>query len=168
VLDAIRIAGRWVKCSLLDRLTARTVGEHPPSRHHLVRDFCRWAHWRNRKGELCVSSARVALKRIEAQGLVRLPPPLVRPGAGAPGRLRDDGQPLPPLPKLPKSLDQIPNLRISLIADHQDPQHLIWNRLISRQHPLQGAPLVGTQLRYLLMVEGVKPLSCPFPLTKHQ
>jgi hypothetical protein len=151
VLDAIRIAGRWVKRSLLDRLSARTLGPNPPSRHRLVQEFCRWAHWRNRQGELCVSSAGAGLKRLEEQGLVRLPPPLVRTGAGAQGRLRDDGQPLPPLPNLPKSSDRIPRLRVSLIADHQDPQHLLWNRLISRQHPLKDAPLVGTQLRYLIL-----------------
>ncbi len=29
-----------------------------------------------------------------------------------------------------------------------------WNRLISRQHPLRGAPLTGTQLRYLILAGG--------------
>ena len=31
-----------------------------------------------------------------------------------------------------------------------DGQHLLWNRLIRREHPLKGAPLVGAQLRYLI------------------
>jgi hypothetical protein len=56
---------------------------------------------------------------------------------------------LPPLPKLTEAA--ISQLRLSLIADDQDPQHLIWNRLISREHPLRGAPLVGAQLRYLIV-----------------
>ena len=42
-------------------------------------------------------------------------------------------------------------MRLSLIADSKDPQSLVWNRLISREHPLQGAPLVGAQLRYLIL-----------------
>jgi hypothetical protein len=149
VLDAVRIAGRWVKRSLLDRLTGRSQEANPPPRHHLVQEFCRLANWRNRKGELCVSSASVGLKRLEKQGLVRLPPPQVRTAARAERRLRNDGLPLPPLPR--PSASSMASLRLVLIVDSQDPQHLIWNRLISREHPLGGAPLVGTQLRYLIV-----------------
>jgi len=151
VLDAIRIAGRWIKRGLLDRLTARTLASDPPSRHQLVQEFCRRAHWRNRKGKLCVSTAHVCLKRLEKQGLVRLPPPTSPRAFPSPRTLRDDGLALPPLPKLPGQVQGIGDLRLSLVADSQDPQHLIWNRLISRQHPLQGAPLVGAQLRYLIL-----------------
>jgi hypothetical protein len=52
------------------------------------------------------------------------------------------------LPKLPRSVEQIPELRVRLIAGRTE--HLIWNRLIRRLHPLKGAPLVGAQLRYLI------------------
>jgi hypothetical protein len=149
VIDAVRIAGRWIKGSLLNRLTGRSLGTNPPSRHQLVQEFCRWANWRNRKGELCVSSAKIGLKRLEKQGLVRLPPAQVRRASGAQRRLRDDGQPLPPLPRVSES--SLATLRLVLIADSLDPQHLVWNRLISREHPLRGAPLVGAQLRYLIV-----------------
>ena len=37
-----------------------------------------------------------------------------------------------------------------LIQDEHDPVHLIWNRLIVREHPLGRRPLVGAQLRYLV------------------
>lgn len=150
MLDAVRISGRWVRRSLLDGISARSRVSHPPSRYELVQEFCRLADWRNRKGELCVSSANVGLKRLEKQGLVCLPPPLARTASGAQRRLRDDGLPLPPLPELTQA--SLSTLRVSLVADNQDPQHLIWNRLITREHPLQGAPLVGAQLRYLILV----------------
>jgi hypothetical protein len=91
------------------------------------------------------------MNRLEKQGLVTLPPPLPRAQPSAKRRLLDDGQPLPPLPKLPSSADKITDLHWSLIVDTDDAQHLVWNRLISRQHPLKGAPLVGAQLRYLLL-----------------
>ena len=151
MLDAVRMCGRWISKSLLQRLTARTLGSAPPPRQELLREFCRRTHWLNRKGELCLSSANVCVQRLEKQGLVRLPPPAPRAPRSAKRQLFDDGQPLPPLPKLPRSVEQIPDLHLSLIADAQDPHHLLWNRLIRRQHPLQGAPLVGTQLRYLLL-----------------
>jgi hypothetical protein len=151
MLDAIRIAGHWIDRSLLARISARSAESDPPPRQQLIQEFCRRARWYNRKGKLCLSSASVSLKRLEKQGLVRLPPAADRTAPATRRTLRDDGLALPPLPKLPKILQKIPALRLSLIADKEDPQHLIWNRLISREHPLKGAPLVGTQLRYLIM-----------------
>ena len=148
MLDAIRVAGRFIRRSVLDRLTARTEASHPLSRHQLVQEFCRSIDWRNRKGKLCLSSANVCLNRLEKQGLVRLPPPGPYRRAPTKRTLRDDGLPLPPLPRSRVSLETV---RVSLITDSHDPQHLIWNRLISRQHPLKGAPLVGAQLRYLIL-----------------
>ena len=150
MLDAVRMCGRWIAKTLLQRITARTLEPDPPPRQELLREFCRGANWRNRKGELCLSSANVCVKRLEKHGLVRLPPPAPRAPRSAKRKLFDDGQPLPPLPTLPRSVEQIPDLRLSLIANADESQHLIWNRLISRQHPLKGAPLVGTQLRYLI------------------
>lgn len=150
MLDAVRMCGRWIGKPLLERITARTLGPDPPSRQELLREFCHRIDWRNRKGKLCLSSANVCVKRLEKQGLVRLPPPAPRAPRSAKRQLFDDGQPLPPLPQLPRSVEQIPDLHLSLIADAEDGQHPIWNRLIRRLHPLKGAPLVGTQLRYLI------------------
>jgi len=148
MLDAVRMCGRWISTAVLERITARTVGPEPPSRPELLQQFCRSTQWRNRKGALCLSSANVCLKRLEQQGLVRLPPPAHRTPRSAKRQLVDDGQPLPSLPKLPRSVEQIPDLRVSLIAD--ETEGLLWNRLIRRLHPLKGAPLVGSQLRYLI------------------
>lgn len=151
MLDALRMSGRWICKTLLKRLTARTLGPDPPSRWELLKEFCRRTDWRNRKGELCLSSANVCVKRLEKEGLVQLPPPAPRTSPSAKRQLFDDGQPLPPVPKLPQSAEQIPDLHLHLIVDDQDGQHLLWNRLMSRLHPLQGAPLVGAQLRYVIL-----------------
>jgi hypothetical protein len=142
------MCGRWISTAALTRITARTEAAEPPSRKEVVQEFCRRTQWRNRKGELCLSSANVCLKRLERQGLVRLPSPAPRAPRAAKRKLFDDGKSLPPLPKLPRSVEQIPELCVRLIADQTE--HLHWNRLISRLHPLKGAPLVGTQLRYLI------------------
>jgi Druantia protein DruA/Transposase DNA-binding len=137
----------------LDQLSARSVGENPPSRHALVRQFCRQCKWLNRRGEPCVSSASVALKRLEKLGHVRLPPPQRRGPRHQPRQLVDDGQRLPALPKLPLSAGRIKNLHLQLIGDDKDPDHGLWNRIIIRQHPLKAAPLFGSQLRYLIRCE---------------
>src|SRR5260221_7963372 len=105
------MAGRWIHRGLLDRLTARAQGSDPPSRHEVVQEFYRRAHWRNRKGDLCVSSANVCLNRLEKQGLVRLPTPTNYRRPEAKRILRDDKLALPPLPVRLGPLDSV---RLSL------------------------------------------------------
>lgn len=153
VLDAVRIAGRWVSQIVLDRLTALSMREDAPVRSKVVEMFCRQTGWVNRLGEPCSSSANVALNRLEAQGRVRLPPAQVRGASGHSRKLVDDGQELPVLPVLPQSVQQIKQLEFQLLTGAMDPDHGLWNRLIIREHPLKAAPLVGAQLRYLIRCE---------------
>ena len=150
VQDAVRISGRWIRRSDLERLSSQSEGPDAPTRWTVVEKFCRMTHWVNAKGKACLSSANIALNRLEGQGLVRLPPRGPRKKPQRARALVDDGKPLPPLPKLPSSAERISNLVLQLIGDDQDPDHLLWNRLIIRQHPLKEAPLVGAQLRYLI------------------
>ena len=135
---------------LLARLSRRSQGPAPPSRRELIAEFCRAVGWRDAKGRLSLSSASVALRRLEQQGQVQLPPMPSRTKGSRPRGLFDDGQPLPVLPELPTRGGAIPGLRLRLIHDEQDPGHRIWNRLIVREHPLGRRPLVGAQLRYLV------------------
>lgn len=153
VLDAVRIAGRWVSQIVLDRLTSRSKAGDAPCRSKMVKEFCRLTGWVNRRGEPCASSANVALKRLEEQGRVRLPPAQPRGPRGHVRQLIDDGQPLPALAVLPRSVEQIGDLKFQLLVDAKDPDHGLWNRLIVREHPLKAAPLVGAQLRYLIRCE---------------
>jgi hypothetical protein len=146
VLDAVRISGRLISVHVLARLSARSTSDKPPTRRTLVHDFCRAVNWRNRKGQLCLASANVALNRLEKQGLVRLSPPQRFGPLTQPRKLRDDKQSLPALAKVSPHT----TITLQLIEGQADPQHLLWNRLIIREHPLKDAPLVGSQLRYLI------------------
>jgi hypothetical protein len=145
-LDVVRISGRLISVHILERLSARSTSDKPPDRRTLVRDFCQAVNWRNRRGQLCLATANVALNRLEKQGLVRLSPPQRLGPSAQPRRLRDDQEALPALPKVSPHCA----LSLQLIEGQSDPQHLLWNRLIIREHPLKDAPLVGSQLRYLI------------------
>lgn len=153
MLGAIKICGRWIEKQVLDRLSHRSQGPAAPSRVELTEEFCRAVDWHDAKGRARVSSASVALGRLERLGLVQLPPRAPRRPSEVPRGLPDDGMPLPPLPRLPQSGGRIAGLRLRLIRDANDPAHRIWNRLIVREHPLGRRPLVGAQLRYLIECE---------------
>lgn len=147
MLDAVRIAGRWISVHVLARLSARSSSDDPPTRRSLVKQFCQATHWRNRKGELCLSSANAALNRLEKQQLVHLTPPQRFGPRGQVRQLRDDQQALPPVPKLSDAR----SITLQLIQGQDDPDHLLWNRIIIREHPLGARPIVGHQLRYLIL-----------------
>ena len=151
MLDAVRVLGRWISKPLLERFTARSQGPDAPTRQVMLKEFCRLTHWLDHKGRPCLTSANIGMARLEKAGLVKFPPPAPLKARSSPRQLRDDGLPLPALPLLPKSAEQIEHLRLHLIADDRDPFHAIWNRLISREHPLRRAPLVGAQLRYVIL-----------------
>ena len=149
LLGALRICGRWISQQMLERLSCRSQGPAPPSRADLIRDFCRMVGWRDAHGRLSVSSASVALGKLERQDKVQLPPKRARSGSARSRGLLDDEEPLPVLPKLAAQAEA-PGLRLHLIQDEHDPAHRVWNRLIVREHPSGRKPIVGAQLRYLV------------------
>jgi hypothetical protein len=150
LIDATQVCGRWVSDDLLTRLSRRSQRPDAPGRGVLVEEFCRALDWQDAKGRWCLSSARVALRRLEKEGKIQLPPQKPRTKPSSPRTLRDDGQALPPLPTLPAHAGKIPGLSLRLISSEEDPAHWIWNRLIGREHPQGSKPLVGAQLRYLV------------------
>jgi len=150
MIGAIKVSGRWVDQQVLERLSARSQGPTPARRGELIKEFCVATGWRDLKGRLAISSASVALRKLEKEGHVQLPPMQARSRGSQPRGLSDDGKPLPPLPTMPSHGGRIPGLRLRLIKDGDDPAHRIWNRLIVREHPLGRSPLVGAQLRYLV------------------
>ena len=150
VIGAVKISGRWVDRQLLERLSGRSQGPAAPPRRQLVAQFCQAVGWRDSHGEPCLSSAHVALRRLEQRGLVQLPPMLPRRKGPLARGLSDDGEALPPLPKLPSGGGKVAGLSLRLIQGEDDPAHRIWNRLIVREHPQGRRPLVGAQVRYLI------------------
>ena len=153
MLGCIRICGRWVDERVLERLSAASQGPAPAPRRKLIEEFCRSAGWQDAHGQLAISSASVVLRRLEGRGLVQLPARQPRRAPRQSRGLRDDDEPLSPLPQLPPHGGRLVGLRLRRIENEQDPNHRIWNRLIVREHPLGRRPLVGAQLRYLVECE---------------
>lgn len=128
----------------------RTLRDSSLTRAQMVEAFCRGTGWKDAKGRACVSSARVALKRLEERGLVRLPPPSNRAPVPRRRQLWTTAKPCLLCPLCRPRWERIPGSRLRKIEGAKDPLHGLWNRLIGREHPLKRAPLVGAQLRYLI------------------
>ncbi len=120
------------------------------SRSAISRAVCRLLDWRKTDGGLKQVSCRVALLRMQQDGLLRLPPsrgPVpnflrrvpVRTSAAA------------PQPWQEFSLAELTPLQLQTVGPDQSS---LWNEHIDRYHYLGYTPLVGAQMRYLVHGDG--------------
>ena len=146
---AARYCGRDFPESDLQRIRALLAQRNPPlSRTALSRAVCEALEWRKPDGGLKDMSARVALLRMQRDGLLTLPPPL-QP-ASRPRPLLPSPQTDPPsLAPLPVSLAEARPLQLSVLRP-RDPRSRLWNEYVQRYHYLGYKPLPGAQLRYFV------------------
>ncbi len=149
MLDTITVSGRDFTPELITHLQQLAQQQPPPSGNRMAQEACRALAWFSPDGRPALSSAKVALRKLQQRGLLTLPA-CKSPHPGRPHRLRASGQALPALKAVPGRVDQVRHLQLHLISGDKDPLHGLWNDLIIAQHPCGDAPLVGAQLRYLI------------------
>src|SRR5260370_30752038 len=119
------------------------------SRYRLSRELCERLAWHRADGTLKDMSARVALLRMQADGLIRLPAPrCAKPKAFS----------------VPADLERIllepagvpavdfRQLALELVVKKRD--SLLWNAYIERHHYLGHELIPGAQLRYFVRCAG--------------
>lgn len=127
----------------------KLAAEPGASRIAMSRRVCEEVGWRKPDGGLKEMSCRVALLRMEADGLVRLPAPLRRNGnAGRSPRRTPEGEPRGPLVT---PAGDLVRLRLDLVESQRDSR--LWNELVDRYHYLGYKPLPGAQVRYFARSE---------------
>ncbi len=126
----------------------RLIAEDPTrTRAELSRLTCRVLNWYKPDGGLKDMSARVAMLRMHADGLIALPPPRRKPPA-ARVSITARTDPGPPLHRPAHTLTAL-----SLQRVQNRPDSRLWNEYIHRYHYLGYKPLPGAQLRYILSCE---------------
>jgi len=133
-----------------DLAKIRQVIEKDPgqTRRAISLRVCEALGWRKPDGGLKEMSCRVALLRMQDDGLVQLPPPRQANGNGKPYARRTlAAEPGPPF-RVPAC--DLPELRLDLVMTKRE-SHL-WNEYIDRYHYLRYQPLPGAQLRYFARV----------------
>ena len=112
------------------------------SRAELSRLACRALHWYKPDGGLKEMSCRVAMLRMQKDGLIPLPLPRnPRPRA----RIRASLETEPQAP-IQVPVHALPNLQLRLVGTGTDSRR--WNEYIQRYHYLGYQALPGAQLRY--------------------
>jgi Domain of unknown function (DUF4338) len=149
---AVRYCGREFTPADLD--TVRALAASLPTRARIAEAAAAALGWRRPDGQTKAMSARVALNRMAADGLVVLPPPRNTNGNGRipryhdaaqPGLFDADPAPTGPLTTTLAALGPLHPRPVSTPAENACYRHLI-----ATHHYLGYTPLPGAQLRYLV------------------
>jgi len=147
----MRYCGRPFTSSELQGIR-QLIADHPAAnRAHLSRLVCEQLGWRCDNGRLKDMNCRVAMLRMQDDGLLQLPPPRNGNNNGKP-YLRRTRQAEPETPLLATSPKELGDLRLQLVTSRSD-SHL-HNEYIDRYHYLGYQPLPGAQLRYFILAGG--------------
>ena len=127
------------------------IAAHPDlNRAQFARLVCAALPWAGADGRSKQMSCRVALLRMQADGLIALPPPRNGNGNARPYARRTPGAE-PDLFGLDGTADAVVDLRIAPVLSRQ--QSHLWNEYVDRYHYLRYQPLGGAQLRYFAWSE---------------
>ncbi len=139
-----RYCGRDFSTAELE-LIRRIIAEDPTrTRAELSRLTCHALGWSKPDGGLKAMSARVAMLRMHADGLIHLPPPRgPRPDPQVRITPRSD-----PCPAIERPAPTLRPLQLQVVRGKADSR--LWNEYIERYHYLGHKPLPGAQLRYFV------------------
>jgi len=145
----MRYCGRPFSSSdieIIDELIAQVP---PLTRAQLSREVCARLTWRRPDGRLKDMSCRVALLRMQADGLITLPSP--RNAKPVTYRAYPDIERAVLEPAIAPMVD-LARLSIDLVGAKRD--SLLWNAYIQRHHYLGHQLIPGAQLRYFVRAAG--------------
>lgn len=133
----------------LDLIRELIAVSPPLSRFRLSREICARLDWRRPDGKLKDMSCRVALLRMQTDGLISLPPP--RNAKPAAYRARPEIERATAEPTAVPAVD-LAGLTVELVAAKRE--SLLWNAYVQRYHYLGHRLMPGAQLRYFVRAAG--------------
>jgi len=142
----LRYCGRLFSAEEIDGIRRLMACEPELNRAQLSRRVCDELHWVRADGRRKDMSCRVAMLRMQRDGLITLPRPEKGNGNG-------HNRPRFTVASDPKTLLSLPAGALSplLFRPVDTPgDSSLWNELVERYHYLRYKPLPGAQIRYLV------------------
>ena len=153
-----RYCGRHFSADDLLVITGLIEQIPPLNRAELSRQICVKFNWLKPNGGLKDMTCRVAMLRMQADGLITLPPPSSRGRVGnraafvaMAATAATDAQ-----PPMSRPVHDLAPLTLRQVVDKANSR--LWNEYVARYHYLGYTPLVGSQMRYFVF-EGERLLA---------
>jgi hypothetical protein len=147
--DTYRYCGRWFSFAELQTIRQIIAADPLSSRAQISRQVCQALVWYKPDGGLKDMTCRVALLRMQKDGLITLPPPK-RPPKSMLAKITFTTE-TAPQEAVTTPVHNLPDLQLHPVS--QRPQQLLWREFIHRYHYLGYTPLPGAQMRYLVTSE---------------
>ena len=124
--------------------------EKNPSKHRLdlSRDVCRMLSWYKADGGLKEMSCRVAMLRMQEDGLIQLPTPR-KTNQNKRFTKPAETDATAPQPIILDPVHKLGELNLRLVSSNNS---RLWNEYVQRYHYLGYTPLPGAQLRYFVIM----------------
>jgi hypothetical protein len=143
-----RYCGRDFNAEEQEKIVALIKNNPSWTRADLSREVCRLLSWYKADGGLKEMSCRVAMLRMQEDGLFCLPSPrCAKPTLSKPIQTPATD----PLPLINKPIHQLSAIQLRLVTKRKDSR--LWNEYIERYHYLGYTPLPGAQLRYFVTMD---------------
>jgi len=135
------------------RLIIDLIAQGPElSRTALSQRVCQQLRWFKPDGGLKEMSCRVAMLRMQEDGLLMLPKARA---AGFDTRRAPSTTPASdPQSEISQPVDQLGRLEFLPVSTQTKRDSLLWNEYIQRYHYLGYTPMSGAQLRYFIAIDG--------------
>lgn len=143
-----RYCGRNFSFEELEKIRTLIANNPGFNRAKLSREACRMFQWLKPNGKLKDMSCRVAMLRMEKDGLIRLPAPI---RVKKPVKKIKFTTATDPQETVVCKVNHLPKLHLQLVTKATSS---LWNEYIERYHYLGYTPLPGTQLRYFIRAGG--------------
>jgi len=131
--------------------TQRIIDNNPEmSITALSRLVCQWLNWQGENGRLKEMSCRVALRKLEKKGILRLPESKVK----VVRKTKTTGI-VPDLKRAPfeGELYELGKVEAVKVTGKEKEESRLWRELMDAYHYLGSGPLCGAQIRYLIKSE---------------
>jgi hypothetical protein len=139
--------GRFFSDQEVTRLR-QLLADHPEyNRAELSRQVCRMIDWYKADGGLKEMSCRVAMLRMHADGLIRLPPPARTKPVLRQIKFTSATNPQDPI------VQPVHHLGAIRLCSVEKADSFLWNEYIQRYHYLGYTPLPGAQIRYFVLLD---------------
>lgn len=142
----MKYSGRHFTLEELDTIRKWIAQEPTLNRAELSRRFCRIFNWLKINGGLKDMSCRVAMLRMQDDGLLQLPAPTKK--APCSKVITKQTELTAPQAEINKPVHQLGKLSLHRVKGKL--QAALWNEYIDRYHYLGHKPLPGAQLRYFI------------------
>lgn len=149
-----RYVGRELAATDIEIIRSICVDPAYPTRAAIAREVCRCLGWVGPNRALKDMSAKVALARMDADGLICLPAP--RNSQGRPRRHLEAT--IEAGPEIACRLPELTDIEIALVRRATRASG-VWNEMIGRFHYLGYTPASGAQLRYLVTAAPGRPIA---------